>query len=254
MLMPAGVLVVLLLGAIAVDLSLVYLRQRQTSAIAVDVANDLAALALDEDAFRADGRFELDPDRADELGQALIAASDLAAEVVDVQIDGGRSRHRRGSAGRPRRLRVREGHPRRGRRHDGHRGGHRCRPSIASRQLSVLLGMLQVMSMATTVEASATGAVVVKRATEADADRLRAEGERLRRASHPGVVQVVASEPVQDGWELRTVHAGRPLSTMRAALGAAECRHRRRGRVHAGRSAPDRHGARALGRLSHPGG
>jgi Flp pilus assembly protein TadG len=86
MLMPAGVLVVLLLGAIAVDLSLVYLRQRQASAVAVDVANDLATLALDEDAFRADGRFELDPERAGQIGQALVAASDLAPEVVDVQI------------------------------------------------------------------------------------------------------------------------------------------------------------------------
>ena len=49
MLMPAGVLVVLLLGAIAFDLSVVFLRQRQASSLAVDVANDLATAALDED-------------------------------------------------------------------------------------------------------------------------------------------------------------------------------------------------------------
>ena len=49
MLMPAGVLVVLLLGAIAFDLSLVFLRQRQASSLAVDVANDLATAALDEE-------------------------------------------------------------------------------------------------------------------------------------------------------------------------------------------------------------
>ena len=48
MLMPAGVLVVLLLGAIAFDLSVVFLRQRQASSLAVDVANDLATAALDE--------------------------------------------------------------------------------------------------------------------------------------------------------------------------------------------------------------
>ena len=86
MLMPAGVLIVLLLGAIAFDLSLVYLRQRQASAVAVDVANDLASAALDENAFRADGRFELDAVRADELGRSLVASSDLADEVVSVEV------------------------------------------------------------------------------------------------------------------------------------------------------------------------
>jgi Flp pilus assembly protein TadG len=86
MLMPAGVLVVLLLGAIAFDLSLVFLRQRQASSLAVDVANDLATAALDEDAFRADGRFQLDADRAEELGRTLVESSDLGEGVVDVEV------------------------------------------------------------------------------------------------------------------------------------------------------------------------
>jgi len=86
MLMPAGVLVVLLLGAIAFDLSLVFLRQRQASSVAVDVANDLATAALDEEGFRADGRFELDPARADALGRSLVAASDLGPDVVAVEV------------------------------------------------------------------------------------------------------------------------------------------------------------------------
>ena len=42
MLMPAGVLIVLLLGSLAFDLSLVFLRQRQASSLTIDVANDLA--------------------------------------------------------------------------------------------------------------------------------------------------------------------------------------------------------------------
>ncbi len=86
MLMPAGVLIVLLLGAIAFDLSLVFLRQRQASSVAADVANDLATAALDEEAFRLDGRFELDAGRADSLGRALVAASDLGPEVTDVEV------------------------------------------------------------------------------------------------------------------------------------------------------------------------
>lgn len=87
MLMPAGVLVVLLLGAISFDLSLVFLRQRQASSVAVDVANDLASAAFDEGRFRSTGLFTLDPARADELGAAFVAASDLADEVVAVDVD-----------------------------------------------------------------------------------------------------------------------------------------------------------------------
>jgi hypothetical protein len=87
MLMPAGVLVVLLLGAISFDLSLVFLRQRQASSVAVDVANDLASAAFDEARFRSTGAFTLDPARADELGAAFVAGSDLADEVVAIEVD-----------------------------------------------------------------------------------------------------------------------------------------------------------------------
>ena len=87
MLMPAAVLVVLLLGAIAFDLSVVFLRQRQASSLAVDVANDLATAALDEGAFRSDGTYRLDPDRADQLAETMVGASDLHDEVVDVEVN-----------------------------------------------------------------------------------------------------------------------------------------------------------------------
>ena len=87
MLMPAGVLVVLLLGAIAFDLSVVFLRQRQASALAVDLANDLATAALDEAAFRADGTYRIDPERAAELGQVFVEVSDLRDEVLAIEVD-----------------------------------------------------------------------------------------------------------------------------------------------------------------------
>lgn len=87
MLMPAGVLVVLMLAAIAVDLSLVFLRQRQASATAADIANDLATAALDVDELRRNGTFTLDPDRARRLGEALADASDLREDLLAVQID-----------------------------------------------------------------------------------------------------------------------------------------------------------------------
>jgi hypothetical protein len=87
MLMPAGVLVVLLLGSIAFDLSLVFLRQRQASSVAVDVANDLATAAFDEATYRSEGEYRLDADRAVDLGRALVAASDVGAEVEEVDIE-----------------------------------------------------------------------------------------------------------------------------------------------------------------------
>lgn len=71
------------------------------------------------------------------------------------------------------------------------------------------------MSHATLVEAGDSGPVVVRRATGPDALRLRALGERLTEAAHPGVVEVVSSGPVeQDGWELRLAHGGRPVGVV----------------------------------------
>ena len=80
-------LVVLLLGAIAFDLSVVFLRQRQASSLAVDVANDLATAALDEAAFRADGTYRLDPDRAEALARAYLDASDLRSDLRAAEVE-----------------------------------------------------------------------------------------------------------------------------------------------------------------------
>jgi hypothetical protein len=66
------------------------------------------------------------------------------------------------------------------------------------------------------VTAVATTAVVVKRATGAAAALLREEGERLRAAAHPGVVQVVGSEGDDEHWELRLAHGGRPVDLIAA--------------------------------------
>lgn len=87
MLMPAGVLIVLVLAAIAVDLSLVFLRQRQASATAADIANDLATAALDIDELRASGRYRLDPGHARELGRAMASESDLGEDLLAIEVD-----------------------------------------------------------------------------------------------------------------------------------------------------------------------
>lgn len=59
--------------------------------------------------------------------------------------------------------------------------------------------------------------VVVKRATGPAAASLRCEAERLRRASHPGVVAVLGSRGTDDAWELELRHGGRPVHRLRAA-------------------------------------
>jgi len=86
MLMPAGVLVVLLLGAIAFDMSLVLLRQRQASSVAVDVANDLATLALDEAYFRSSGEYRIDPSAAADIGARLSEQSDVGRDLEQVLV------------------------------------------------------------------------------------------------------------------------------------------------------------------------
>jgi hypothetical protein len=76
------------------------------------------------------------------------------------------------------------------------------------------------------VQAAGTDAEVVWRATGADAHRLRATGERLLDAAHPGVVEVVSTTGSDDEWELRLVHGGRPIElvgplTVEQVAGAA---------------------------------
>jgi hypothetical protein len=90
MLLPACVLIVLVLASIAVDMSLVHLRQRQAFDVAAAVANDAATAAADPRSLRS-GQFQLDPATAEQVVRDGVAASDLAPHVVgrpDVDVDG----------------------------------------------------------------------------------------------------------------------------------------------------------------------
>jgi hypothetical protein len=60
-LMPAAVLIVLLLGAIAVDLTVVHLRQRAAVSAAASAANDAVTYGLDQSALRRGQGYHLDP-------------------------------------------------------------------------------------------------------------------------------------------------------------------------------------------------
>lgn len=89
MLMPAAMLVVVLLGSIAVDMSAVFLVRRDLVAAAAAAANDAVTYGLDERAYREHGRYVLDPSRVARAVDLSLGARglDLAREP-QVAIDG----------------------------------------------------------------------------------------------------------------------------------------------------------------------
>lgn len=92
MLVPAGLLIVLIMASIAVDMSLVHLRQRQAYDLATAAANDAATAALDPARARSSSAVA-DHDVAVSVAERVVEASDLSADVVGapvVQVDGGR--------------------------------------------------------------------------------------------------------------------------------------------------------------------
>lgn len=80
MLMPAAVLVVIILGAIAVDLSAIYLGQRDLVAGAQAAANDAAAYGIDQDVFyrSSGGEIRYDEGRVRTAVNRAIAARDIS--------------------------------------------------------------------------------------------------------------------------------------------------------------------------------
>jgi hypothetical protein len=82
MLMPAAVLVVMVLGAIAVDLTAVRLGQRELITAAGDAANDAVTVGLDEAALRAGRGYHLDPARAEAAALDALAAQGLLDDLA----------------------------------------------------------------------------------------------------------------------------------------------------------------------------
>lgn len=82
MLMPALFLIMLVLAAIAVDLTAVRVRQRTFLAAITDAANDAVTVGLDEDAFRAGAGYRLDPSRVRNVVFATLAARGVADHLT----------------------------------------------------------------------------------------------------------------------------------------------------------------------------
>ena len=77
-LMPAAVLVLFVLAAIAVDQSLVFMRQRELAEAAQAAANDAAGAGLDVDSFYRGDRIEFDLDQARAAAKASLLARGIA--------------------------------------------------------------------------------------------------------------------------------------------------------------------------------
>jgi hypothetical protein len=87
-LLPVGVLIVLLLGALIADTALVFLAEREAVNAATAAANDAAAAAVDVDHLRRTGEVRLHPDRAERLAIEAVRrrATDLFVAPPTVRV------------------------------------------------------------------------------------------------------------------------------------------------------------------------
>lgn len=82
MLMPAAVLIMLVLAAIAMDLSLVQVARRELVAGAEAAANDAVTYGLDETRYRRGDGYQLDPSRARQAVALALVARGLADDLT----------------------------------------------------------------------------------------------------------------------------------------------------------------------------
>jgi len=81
MLMPAAVLILVILGAFALDRAVAFGAQRSLVATAQSAANNGAGGGLDIDLLRSTGKVDLDPAAVGRQVHATVAASGQAIEV-----------------------------------------------------------------------------------------------------------------------------------------------------------------------------
>ena len=91
MLMPAAILIVVALSAVAVDLSTVLLAQRELASAADAAANDAVTYGIDEDHLRRGGRYRLDPGRVERAVTAALRTQGLATARREIEILGART-------------------------------------------------------------------------------------------------------------------------------------------------------------------
>lgn len=86
MLMPAAVLVIVVLGAFAVDATVAFLAEREVANLSAGLANDIAGAALDPEAFYDGGTVRLDGARALQVRDLALAAY-VPQYLADVTVE-----------------------------------------------------------------------------------------------------------------------------------------------------------------------
>lgn len=86
MLVPAGVMVLMMLGVLAVDSAIAFMAKRELQNLAVSAANDAVAVAIPQDSLARDGsRAQIDMKVAEELVHRRMSVSPLSnLQIVEV--------------------------------------------------------------------------------------------------------------------------------------------------------------------------
>ncbi|MGH9226645.1 MAG: hypothetical protein ACRD2W_23305 [Acidimicrobiales bacterium] len=87
LLFPAGVLVVLILAAVAVDSSIAFLGERELSSAVTAAANDAATKALSDNAFYGRGSVELSDSEVARVAEERVRASVDADRYHGLQVN-----------------------------------------------------------------------------------------------------------------------------------------------------------------------
>lgn len=77
LLAPIALLIVLMLGAVTLEVGAMHLRQRQLQDLATTIANDAATVGFDVEAFRSNGQVTISESSARQVLGPRIASSDL---------------------------------------------------------------------------------------------------------------------------------------------------------------------------------
>lgn len=83
LLFPAAFMIVLVLGALAIDSGAVFLRQRDLASAAGAAANDAATLGIDLERLRSDGETVLDPHLVAAVVDASLARRGLLDDLLE---------------------------------------------------------------------------------------------------------------------------------------------------------------------------
>jgi hypothetical protein len=84
--MPAAVLVVLVLGAIAVDMTIVHLGEREAITAAQAAADDAVTWGVDDTALYGSGTYRLDHGRVAEAVRTSLAHHELSGRLTDLHV------------------------------------------------------------------------------------------------------------------------------------------------------------------------